>query len=249
MINPDLKGKTVLVTGANSGIGRELSVNFAKMGCNIILHYFENEEETKGIIKTLNEYNVEAHPVQADLRNEDELNRLYNRSIELFGSIDILVNNAAVALFPDNIFETDEDSFNNHFNVNTKATLLLINHFVKMHKEQEKKEASIINISTDASQNFPNQISYGASKAAIESYTRSIATEVGYLGITVNCISPGPVQTGYITKDLEEYVLPDIPMNRLGTPKDISDAVTFFSSAQARWITGQVLLVSGGHYI
>ncbi|RAS81882.1 SDR family NAD(P)-dependent oxidoreductase [Priestia endophytica] len=249
MINPDLKGKTVLVTGANSGIGREISINFAKMGCNIILHYLENEEEAQKIIKTINEYNVKAHPIQANLVNEDELNHLYNKSIELFGSIDVLVNNAAVALFPDNIFETDANSFNSHFNVNTRATLLLINRFVKMHQEQEKKEASIINISTDASQNFPNQISYGASKAAIESYTRSIATEVGHLGITVNCISPGPVQTGYITKDLEEYVLPEIPMNRLGTPKDISDAVIFFASAQSRWITGQVLLVSGGHYI
>lgn len=249
MINPGLNNKTVLITGANSGIGKEISTTFAKMGSNIIFHYFEDDEMNEILINDLRNFGVSVLPFKGDLKDVLVINNLFDEALSKFGSIDILVNNAAVAEFPDNIFEANEKSYYNHFDINVKTVLLLINRFVNIHKEQEKVDGHIINISTDASQKFANQISYGASKAAIEAYTRSIAIEVGKLGITVNCIAPGPVQTGYIDKELEEYVLPDIPMNRLGVPKDIADAVIFFSSDQSKWITGQVVLVSGGHYI
>ncbi|SDL34038.1 SDR family NAD(P)-dependent oxidoreductase [Lacicoccus qingdaonensis] len=249
MINPGLNNKTVLITGANSGIGREISTIFAEMGSNIIFHYFEDDEMAEEMVNSLRNFSVDVLPFKGDLKNASVINNLFDKAVSKFGSIDILINNAAVAEFPDNTFETNEKSFYNHFDINVKAVLLLINRFVNLHKDQGKVDGHIVNISTDASQKFANQISYGASKAAVEAYTRSIAIEVGKFGITVNCVAPGPVQTGYIDKELEEYVLPTIPMNRLGVPKDIADAVVFFSSDQSKWITGQVILVSGGHYI
>ena len=105
----------------------------------------------------------------------------------------------------------------------------------------------VVNISTDASQVFAGQIAYGSSKATLEALTRSVALEVGRYGITVNCVAPGPTQTGWIDEELEKAVLPLIPMGALIRPEDIAETILFLASEQAGMLTGQVIKVSGGH--
>jgi 3-oxoacyl-[acyl-carrier protein] reductase len=105
----------------------------------------------------------------------------------------------------------------------------------------------IINVSTDGSPGFVHEVSYGASRYATESFSRAAANELGKYGITVNIVSPGPIQTGYITPELEQKVIADIPLSRVGQPEDVADVIVFLASEQARWLTGQLLFVGGGH--
>ena len=121
----------------------------------------------------------------------------------------------------------------------------MIREFIKHRGEYGR----IINISTDAAQIFAGQITYGASKATLEALTRSIALGVAQYGITVNCVAPGPTQTGWIDEDFEKVVVPLIPMGKLIQAEDIAETILFLASEQARMITGQVIKVSGGKAI
>jgi 3-oxoacyl-[acyl-carrier protein] reductase len=159
----------------------------------------------------------------------------------------VLVNNAAHCETPDTITGISGGGIDRHFAVNTRAPVLLMREFVRRYEARNATFGSIINISTDVARAFATQIAYGASKAALEAFTLSVAVEVGALGITVNAVAPGPVQTGWITPELEAQVLPWIPLGRVGSPEDVANAVVFLASAQARWITGQVVQVAGGH--
>ena len=128
------------------------------------------------------------------------------------------------------------------FAVNVRGSILMTREFINHRGDYGR----IINISTDASQIFAGQITYGASKATLEALTRSIALEVAKYGITVNCVSPGPTQTGWIDDEFEKEVVPLIPLGKLIQPEDIAETVLFFASEQASMITGQVIKVSGG---
>ena len=129
------------------------------------------------------------------------------------------------------------------FDVNVRGTILMIKELIKHRGDYGR----IISLSTDASQVFAGQITYGASKASIEALTRSIALEVAKYDITVNCVAPGPTQTGWIDTELENAVIPLIPMGKLIQPEDIAETILFLASEQARMLTGQVIKVSGGH--
>ncbi|NNG17022.1 MAG: SDR family oxidoreductase, partial [Gemmatimonadales bacterium] len=181
---------------------------------------------------------------------------------QAFGAVDILVNNAADyeadtflperggrALWAEGptTSTVTAQSHDRHFAVNARAVALLTAEFARRYLERECGWGRIINVSADCSRGSPGEISYRASKYALESYSRSAAAELGPFGITVNVVSPGPVQTGYLAPKIERELVADIPLRRVGRPEDIADAIVFLASEQASWVTGQVLVVHGGH--
>lgn len=277
MIDTGLRDKVVLITGGNHGIGASTARAFAAQGASVFITYLRLSPRNYGInpdeARTASEPGLPLYHAaqtrsadevvgeirrgggrveswETDLADAGTIPELFDRAEEMLGPVTILVNNAAYcARPPDTIFSTSGRSIDKHFAVNTRAVVLLMAELVHRHEHRGGRWGRVINVSTDAAQNFAGQVSYGASKAATEAFTRSVATEVGPLGITVNSVAPGPVQTGYITRESEEELLPEIPLRRIGEPRDIADVIVFLASDQARWITGQVIKVSGGHAI
>lgn len=268
MVNYGLKNKVALITGANNpqGIGATTAFSFAREGAKVVLvykkvprkfdksktdkngpdRYFEaNAGDAEVVESKLKKMNANYIILESDISNEDAVNKIYSTVIEKFGKVDILVNNAAAGDMDglDTIEKILQNVIDDTFAVNVRGSLLMIRKFLNHHKDFGR----IINLSTDSSQIFAGQITYGASKASLEALTRSIAIEIGKYGITVNCVSPGPTQTGWIDTDLEKSVVPLIPIGKLIQPEDIAETILFLASEQARMITGQVIKVSGGH--
>lgn len=276
MIDPGLKDKVVLVTGTNNpqGIGAGIAKAFVEQGAKVFLSYCRTSPEEYGgdteeanaatefgmpfylarklfpideVLNALQALGGEVDAWEADLRNPEEMPKLFDRAEAAFGQVDILVNNAGVS-FEDTTFDMTADTIDRTFDMNVRGTALMIAEFVKRFKNRQGEDGRIINISTDSAQCFPTNVSYGASKSAIEAYTRSVCWEVGPLGVRINTIAPGPIQTGYLSeKQVKEEVEGGIPLRRIGWPKDIANAAVFLASDQANWITGKVLRVDGGH--
>ena len=200
---------------------------------------------------------------EADLADPAACTEVFDRAERAFGPVEILVNNAAFWM-PDSFLPSDltqgkpsaggapisafsVNAHDRHFQVNVRAPTLLIREFARRHIERKAQWGRIINVSTDGASCFPTEVSYGASKYALESLTRSAAVELGVYGITANVVSPGPIQTGYITPEAEASIVRSIPLGRLGEPMDVADVVVFLASEQARWLTGQLIYVGGGH--
>ena len=268
MVNYGLKDRVALITGANNpqGIGATTALAFAREGAKVVLvykkvfrpfdrnktdrngtdRYYEANAGNADIVESkLKEMHADYLILESDISDEDAVRGVYSSVMEHYGRIDILVNNAAVD--DENGFDTIEritpNVIDDTFAVNVRGSILMIREMINHYDDYGR----IINISTDASQVFAGQITYGASKASLEALTRSIALEVGKYGITVNCVAPGPTQTGWIDDDLEKSVIPLIPMGKLIQPEDIAETILFLASEQARMITGQVIKVSGGH--
>lgn len=263
-----LKDRTVLITGANNpqGIGAATAFAFAREGAKIALvyrriprqfdrgrtgqngtdrYYAANAGNADIVAGKLREAGADPLILESDISDENSVRQIFDAVTDRFGGIDVLVNNAAAddESGLDTIEKITGTVIDETYAVNVRGSILMMREFIR-HRSSRGR---IINLSTDAAQVFAGQITYGSSKASLEALTRSIALEVGKYGITVNCVAPGPTQTGWIDTNLEKAVLPMIPMGKLIRPEDIAETILFLASEQAGMITGQVIKVSGGH--
>ncbi|MDA2811531.1 SDR family oxidoreductase [Nocardiopsis sp. RSe5-2] len=258
MIDTGLDGAAVLVTGAAGNIGAAIARAFAAQGARVALHYLGSDpREPDGVgwehvtpgreaAEALAE-ELRGAAVEADLSDPEAPARLLDRAEEEVGPLRVLVNNAAHCESPDAVGALSAAGLERTYRVNTFAPALLVAGLARRAADRPGPPPCAVNISTDAARAFPGQTGYGTSKAALEAFTRSAAIDLGPAGVRVNAVAPGPVQTGWMDPDLVERVRPVIPLGRVGAPDDIADAVVFLASRQARWITGQVLQVAGGH--
>jgi len=283
MIQTGLQNKVVLITGANHGIGAATAKAFAAEGAAVLISYlrlppmrrYEQGEQELDIYDTMRAKSADdvvqairslggrAETIEADLSDVTTIPMLFDRAEALFGTVDILVNNAdhceqntflPLSLLGLTVTAPDgyptvtitAETHDLHFAVNSRAVALMIAEYARRHIEQGKQGGRIINISTDGAPGFEGTIAYGASKYAAESYTRAAAFELGRYGITANIVSPGPTQTGWIQPELEEQIIAETPLRRVGQPEDVADVIVFLASEQGRWVSGQMISVSGG---
>jgi len=261
MIDTGLRDRNVLVTGAGAGIGAAVARAFAAEGARVAVHNLGRAEpepegahwdhvtpDGEGVADLVTDL-PGAVSVTADLSEPDAPGRLLEEVENLLGPVDVLVNNAAHCESPDAVDTLTAGTLERTYRVNSVAPALLISQLARRRAlvEDAGDPPCAVNISTDAARAFPGQVAYGTSKAALESLTRGLALDLGPTRIRVNAVAPGPVQTGWMEGETLEHARSVVPLGRVGEPEDIADAVVFLASHQARWITGQVLQVAGGH--
>jgi 3-oxoacyl-[acyl-carrier protein] reductase len=223
-----------------------------------LLYTVQQQQPVDLVVDTIRNQGGTAAALEADLSNPANIPMLFDRCEAAFGPVDILVNNhthcvletfdparvTQQAEFP--ISLVSEEGIDAHFAINTRAYALLMAEYIRRFLQRGARAGRIINVSTDAAHAHEANISYAASKHAIESYSRSAALELGKYGITVNVVAPGPIQTGYLTPEQETQIAASTPLGRVGEPEDVADVIVFLASQQAHWLTGQLLYAGGG---
>ena len=245
----ELKGKIALVTGAAQGIGRAIALLLAQKGADIVISDI-NLEKAEEMAKEIEALGRKAMAIKVDVANTNDVERMVEAILERFGQIDILVNNAGIARDKLILRMTEED-WDSVLNVNLKGTFNCTKAVIKHMSKQRK--GKIVNIASVVGEmGNVGQANYSASKAGVIGFTKTIAREFAQRGINVNAIAPGYIETPMteaLTEKVKEELRCMIPMERLGRPEDVAQAVLFLVSEASSYITGQVLNVNGGIYM
>jgi NAD(P)-dependent dehydrogenase (short-subunit alcohol dehydrogenase family) len=239
----------VLITGALTGIGRATALAFAKEGARLVVSG-RTEAEGRALAAELRDLGTEAEFVLADVRREDDVRNLVDKTVARFGQLDVAVNNAGTEGKPGPLTEQTAESYAATFDTNVLGVLLSMKH--EMRVMQAQGSGNIVNLSSTMGQRgAPGASLYTASKHAVEGLTKSAALEGAVSGIRINAVAPGPVETGMLnrftgTAERKAGLVAGVPLKRAGTPAEIADAIVFVASPKASFITGQIISVNGG---
>jgi 3-oxoacyl-[acyl-carrier protein] reductase len=244
-----LDGKVVIVTGASKGIGAAIAKGMAREGARVVVNYASDQERANDVVRSIRRHGGEAEPVRVDVSRQADVVSLFAQTRDVFGRLDVLVNNAGIYRFEP--FESvTEDEFHRIYQTNVLGCILTMQEALKYFGATG---GNIINIATvDVSAGTPSTSLYASSKGALVAMSKVLARELGPRGIRVNVVAPGATETegthalGVLTQATVEKLIAGTPLGRLGQPEDIVGPVVFLASEEARWTTGQVLFATGG---
>ena len=244
-----MSNPVVLITGALTGIGRATALAFAKEGARLIVSG-RKEDAGAALVTELRALGAESEFIRADVRHENDVQNLVDKSVARFGRLDIAVNNAGTEGTPGPVTAQTAESYAATFDTNVLGVLLSMKHELRVMQAQGS--GSIVNLSsTMGHRGAPNASLYTASKHAVEGLTKAAALEAAAFGIRVNAVAPGPIETAMLDRftgsaDRKAGLVAGVPLKRAGRPEEIADAIVFASSAKASFISGQVIAVNGG---
>lgn len=245
-----LAGKVAVVTGASKGIGAAIAKHLAAEGAAIVVNYASSQAGADKVVAEITRAGGKAVAVQGDVAKKADIDRLFAATKATFGGLDVLVNNAGIYEFAP-LEQITEEHFHKQFNLNVLGLLLTTQAALKYFGPAG---GSVVNISSLVSTLAPPHGSvYSATKGAVDVITASLAKELGARNIRVNAVRPGLVATegthtsGFTSGEFHDQYVKNAPLGRIGQPQDIATAVTFLASGDSSWISGETLLVSGGH--
>ena len=240
----------VLITGGLSGIGRAAAIAFAKKGATVVVAG-RRDQAGNALAKELRSFGSEAEFINTDVRKEDDVRSLVDKTVARFGRLDVAVNNAATEGQGGPITDQTAESFAATFETNVLGVVLSMKHEVRAMQAQGS--GSIINISsTYGHEGAAGASIYVGAKHAVEGITKSVALETAKSGIRVNAVAPGPTDTGMLTRftgtaENKAALAAEVPLGRLGRSEEVADGIVFLGSDEAKFITGHILNVDGGH--
>jgi NAD(P)-dependent dehydrogenase (short-subunit alcohol dehydrogenase family) len=241
--------QVVLITGGLTGIGRATALAFAKEGAQVVVSG-RRDEEGHSVVNEIRKAGAEAEFIRADVRREEDVRNLIDKTVERFGRLDVAVNTAGTEGVAGPVTEQTADSYSATFDTNVLGTLLSMKHELRVMLPQ--KHGCIVNISSTYGHTGALGASvYSASKHAVEGLTKSAALEAAEMGVRVNAVAPGPIETPMLdrianTDERKVGVVSNVPLKRVGKPEEVAQAIVFVSSDKASFITGVSYLVDGG---
>lgn len=244
-----LEGKVALVTGASKGIGAEIAKALAAEGASVVVNYSTSKAGADKVVEAITSHGGKAVAVGANVAKPDEIKGLFEATKKAFGKLDILVNNAGIYRFSP-LDQITPEHYHEQFNLNVLGLILATQEAVKLFGENG---GSVINISSVVAKlALPTATVYSATKAAVDSVTRSLSAELGPKKVRVNSVNPGMVETEGNSSaadpenDLRKTIVAQTPLGRIGKVDDIAPAVVYFASDDSKWVTGETLYISGG---